>query len=372
VDTVVQKASIGLTDAERRLCARLTARDEPLTIAIAEAARRHRVHLLLAARLTPEERRSSVGAPLAREATVAAALDAWQADDVRALLGALADARVGTLVLKGTALAHTLYDESHLRPRLDVDLLIRRDALAAAERVLTGLGWTRPSERDAELAEPQRHYVKTGRAGRLDHLDVHWRIANPRVFAEAITFDDLSASAVPVPRLGAGARAPSNPDALLLACVHRVAHHGDAVDLLWLWDIHLLVARLTGGERAAFADRAHRASMCAVCVRGVALANELFATPNCAETIAILQQRWDGAEEPSARFLGGVRPIEVLAADLRTLKWPGRMRLLAEHLFPSIEYMRVRYPNWPRVGLPLAYVDRIVRGAPKWFAGGSR
>jgi hypothetical protein len=29
--------------------------------------------------------------------------------------------------------------------------------------------------------------------------------------------------------------------------------------------------------------------------------------------------------------------------------------------------MRERYPRWPAALLPLAYVDRIVRGAPKWF-----
>ena len=64
-------------------------------------------------------------------------------------------------------------------------------------------------------------------------------------------------------------------------------------------------------------------------------------------------------QEASSRFLGGTSTITVLATDLMSLPWVDRIRLVSEHLFPSIVYMRARYPSWSGALLPLAYVHRI-------------
>jgi putative nucleotidyltransferase-like protein len=353
---------------ERELCARLAGGTGPLTAEMVAVARRHRVHLLLAARLSPAERHTPEGGALVRDLTVAAALHAWQEEVTRELLNSLAASGVCVLLLKGTGLAYTVYPEPHLRPRLDVDLLIRREALNDTEQALAGQGWTRPPERDAELSEPQRHYVKHGPGAVLYHLDVHWKLAIPRVFANALTFDELESGAIHVAPLGASARTLGYLDALFLACLHRVAHHGDALDLLWLWDIHLLMERLSVDERERFIALAERTNMRAICARGLRLAGLLFGTRNAAETAARLETLTVHAnQEPSARFLGGIRAITVLGTDLITLPWLDRVHLIADHLIPSTVYMRSRYPGWPRVLLPLAYIARIARGAPKWF-----
>ena len=47
--------------------------------------------------------------------------------------------------------------------------------------------------------------------------------------------------------------------------------------------------------------------------------------------------------------------------------WRARLAVIGAHLFPSRRYMRSMYPGWPTAALPLTYLDRIVRGAPKWF-----
>jgi len=62
------------------------------------------------------------------------------------------------------------------------------------------------------------------------------------------------------------------------------------------------------------------------------------------------------------------RTIEVALSDFAVLStWRSRLRLVREHLFPPLSYVRRRYPRWPAALLPLAYVFRIVRGAPKWL-----
>jgi hypothetical protein len=58
-----------------------------------------------------------------------------------------------------------------------------------------------------------------------------------------------------------------------------------------------------------------------------------------------------------------------LRSDLRALPdWRARARLLQEHLFPSVMYMRARYGVQSNVLVPALYLWRIVRGAPKWLS----
>jgi hypothetical protein len=330
-------------------------------------ARSHRVHLLLASSIEPEERARPDLAELARELRTAAALDAVRERHVTALLGALLAEGVDALLLKGSALAHVVYAAPYLRPRADIDILICRDELDLAERIFAAQGWMRPTERDAELSAAQRHYSRPGPAGIPEHLDVHWKIANPQTFANALTFDELRARAVRIPALGPGAWTLCNADALFLACLHRIAHHGDHLDFIWLWDIHLL-SDLSDSGRDHFLMLADRNAMWSVCRRGVELAGELFGTRGADALSRCLSERAAGRAEPSARFIGGTRQATELRADLAALPgWRDRATLLAEHLFPSSAYMRSTYPRCPAVLLPLAYVHRIVRGAPKWF-----
>lgn len=339
----------------------------PLTPELLAVARRHRLHYLLAAGVWRESP-GDLGAALQRELRQAAAFDAWGEQDLTGLLDALADAGVDALLMKGAALAHMIYDAPHLRARIDTDVLLRRDQLEAAEQVFAARGWSRPPEGDFEIAAAQRHYVKPAPASRELLLDVHWRIANPRTFSDALSFDELSLRAVPVPSLGRAARAPGVVDAVFLACVHRVAHHDDEVDLLWLWDIHLLVSRLSADEEEALVSLAARTGMTGVCVRGIDLVATAFGTPGAAPLVARLRAAGAGRVEPASRFLDGVRPITTLRADLAAVPgWRTPLRLLGEHVTPSPEYIRARYPRWPRGLLWLAYLDRLVRGTPKWF-----
>ena len=357
----------GISEDDRRLAARLAAGSGPIALEMPAHARKHRVHLLLAHSMAREECDRPDLADLARELRIAAAIDAAGERVLHSLLTALAAADIEVLLLKGSALAYLVYDAPHLRPRADIDLMICRDALDRAERVFAAQGWSRPIERPAELSAAQRHYTRPGPAGLLQYLDVHWKIANPQMFANALTFDELRTRAVSIPALGDGAWTLCKPDALFLACVHRVAHHDDQLDMLWLWDIHVL-SDLSESERDHFVMLADRNAMWSVCRRSLELAETLFGTRGVNALACRLRERSAGQAEPSARFIGGTRQVTVLHADLAGLpRWRDRFILLAEHAFPPRTFMRATYPRWPLVLLPLAYAHRIARGAPKWF-----
>jgi hypothetical protein len=180
--------------------------------------------------------RGEVAADLAREAELRRCLDHLQARGVPAL------------VMKGAQLAYALYDRPDLRPRIDTDLLVPPDARTAVDEALVELGYRAAAATGGRLLMYQATYVKRRGSLAVHAVDVHWKVANPQIFADLLAFDELDGRAVPLPRLCRHARGLSSVDALLVACVHRVAHHYDSDCLIWIYDIHLTAARLSSSE----------------------------------------------------------------------------------------------------------------------------
>jgi len=322
------------------------------------AARQERVFLLLVARLRLGE--------FAGELRDAAVIEALRARELGRVLDALDEGGVRPVLMKGAALAYTHYERPELRPHSDVDFMIPADARDTVARALTAIGYCRPAEIDGDIAIGQFHFTREDEHGYQHALDVHWRASNVRAFADVVTYEELAAHAVAVPGLGPHALAPSSVHGLLIACVHRIAHHNDTTDLLWLHDVYLMAKALTANEREAFARIAAAKRMRAVCARTLMLAREAFGGVD-PQWIAALAPP-DTLAEPSAAFVGGgLRQADILKSDLAATPWSSRIQLLREHLFPSASYMRQRFPRCPGVLLPLAYACRIVVGAPRWL-----
>jgi len=296
-----------------------------------------------------------------------AARAAHQDHELQRVLSELAEAGLSTVLLKGAALAYTVYPEPSLRPRSDTDLLIREtdapQVMAAFER----LEYKRQPEVGGQLVTSQFSYGRADRRGLWHLLDVHLKIVNALAYADRLSFEDLRAEAAPLPALHPHAFAPSPVHSLLVACLHRVAHHYDTERLVWLLDVHLLARSLGEQDWQRVVALAEARQLAGIVLRGLERAQQ--ALGDCAPD-RILQQLRDGtAAEGEQPLLDGVtRQIDVLISDLSALESRrARLQLLREHLFPSTAYMRQAYARCPPALLPLAYAYRIVRGAPKWF-----
>jgi hypothetical protein len=200
---------------------------------------------------------------------------------------------------------------------------------------------------------------------------LHWKVTNPHVFADALTFDELAATARAVPQLGDHARGLSNVHALMLACVHRVAHHPNADKLIWLYDIHVLASAMTPEQRVDFLAQARVKRLRSICASGLSRALQHFGTEDPAGWLDQLQAGSNDEPEPTAEFLRhDLRRIDILKSDLRAVPgWTRKIRLLREHLFPGAAFVRSRYgADTP---LLFAYVARILAGMGKWFRAAS-
>jgi len=298
------------------------------------------------------------------------ALDAVRDRELRRLVRGLDERGIRALLIKGAQLAYTHYERSELRSRSDTDVLVASKDRDRTVDALLSLGYVSPGHVDGALVTYQAAFIHGSPDGPFHVVDVHWRVANPQVFADLLTYDELSASAVPVPALGRGAWGLSNPHALLLACVHRVAHH-HASDLMhWLYDIHLIAGRMTPAEWSEFVELAEQRGVSRVCWRSLGHAASDFHTMLPASVTGDPHvMRPDVEARTSAYLEGSRRHVQEIADDLRALPtWSDRFRLIAQHAFPSPAYMRTHYAPTSSAPLPVLYARRVLHGARKWLA----
>jgi Uncharacterised nucleotidyltransferase len=284
------------------------------------------------------------------------------------VLAALHDAQVAPLLVKGAALAHGVYVASHLRPRVDTDLLVAHEDVDRAATSLEAMGYTRTAQNVGRLVSHQIALARLDTYGVWHAVDIHWKVANPHVFADRVTMADMMATSVALPALGPHARTPAPPFALLIAALHLAAHHAHDVRLIWLHDLHLLCGRMRPDEFEQMVSLAKARGLAAVCARGLHLAHRWFDT-QVPEGVLGALDAVDAKSEESARFVAGsVGKLGTLVSDLRTLPtWRARARLLYEHAFPPADYMLRSYRTSRRTWLPALYIHRMVTGGWRWL-----
>jgi hypothetical protein len=203
-------------------------------------------------------------------------------------------------------------------------------------------------------------------------FDVHWKVSTQSLFADLLTHDELIADAVPVPALGATARAAGPLHALLLACVHPVMHHRNLARLIWMYDIHLLASGLTDHDLERFADLAVAKGVGPICAHGLDLARSRFGTsiPD-----GIASRLASAGNDALTEYLRpGRRWHHDFLSNLRGLRrWRDRLQFAREVLFPSADYMVASYQLRNRglflALLPALYLHRNIRGLWGVLAG---
>lgn len=304
---------------------------------------------------------------LARAARTAAIEELLRRKEIVAVLEALEEHGVRPILLKGTPLAYTVYEEPSLRPRSDTDLFIAREQCDAVRGVMAGIGYAATNLSDGEVLFCQFEFAREDGFGVGHAFDFHWKISTQAAFADLLTYEELAAEATAVPPLGAHARAAGAVHALLLACVHPVMHHRNVERLLWLYDVHLLAQQLPRSELERFAGLAVRKGVAAISAHQLTLARSRLGTAVPPGVLAALGEAGRAAE-PSASYLQpGRRWGDELVSNVRDLgRWTDRVRLLREIAFPGSAYMLRAYGleggMLGRALLPALYVHRGVRG----------
>ncbi len=357
------------------------AADEMAVEAFVRNARYHGVTPLLDARFKdarastwPEAIRSACR----EDALVYAVQESARHAELLRVLGELQQAGVRPLLLKGTALAYSLYPSPAMRPRGDTDLLIPESQLSQAAVVLSRLGYARGSAVSGLLISYQANWTRRHGVAITHDLDVHWRINNSQILAKILTYEELDARAVLLPALNQHARALTAVHALLLACIHRAGHanapyyvdgqpHLGGNRLIWLYDIHLLVTHMSDADLAEFVALATDRQVRAICRDAIEASIDRFATPVASSVLAGLAH--SGRAEPSACFLRGGHARQLVGDFLALDDMAQRARWLRELAFPPADYMIGKYPGAATQWLPILYARRGLQGLWRLAAG---
>jgi hypothetical protein len=275
------------------------------------------------------------------------------------------------VVLKGGALATTVYDDIAHRPMSDLDLLVRRGDISRWKDCLERLDYELASPEMAEGLADEVHYQLAFRGG--PHRDVvielHWNLVAGAGDWRAPDVEWFWRQTEPWP----GVDDLACPPALQLTTAanvvylsaHAMLQHGHArTRLVWLLDIHRLITvhapqPPSGLDWSELVDQARHLRWDAAVSRALEQCVSLFGTPVPDSILASLRQA------ASSRALGHVldkTSVEASRADavlreLRCLDAPSRRRLVRAILLPTPEYVKWRYPR-ARAFWPLAYVYR--------------
>lgn len=260
-------------------------------------------------------------------------------NQLRRIADVLQQQGLSVLLLKGPAVARWLYPSAHLRPVADIDLLFatREDsdrAAGALETLGYRLGYT-PGRFTYEMT-----CVPVEGAGARHEIDLHCRLVQPLVFADAIGFGELWQASVPVNGL-AGMHRLAAVHALLHACLHRtvdlVLRRPDR--LKWLYDIHLMIDRMDPRDWSEFLRLAVEKRLCSLSLHSLQDATALFGGNMPDEVVA-------GLDKASATESMDWRRL----ADWRYMQWQNwkslpstgqRLAWLRERLLPAPSHLRV-------------------------------
>jgi hypothetical protein len=156
------------------------------------------------------------------------------------ILTALGAAGIEALVLKGAALAQTVYPEPGLRPMRDTDLLVRNAGAPRAQEILLGLGFAvAPEQAHFHDGLHQLPAVKREQNGLTVSVEVHRTLGVARHRSARTTFEVLAPSARSLTVGGVEAKMLGALD--LLFHVYRHGFAGALVSeplrLIWAADV---------------------------------------------------------------------------------------------------------------------------------------
>jgi hypothetical protein len=142
---------------------------------------------------------------------------------LRNVLKVFRDKQIEFIVLKGAALAETVYPNRALRPMSDIDLLVKKEKLTEVETKLLDLGYILQDRAKGKEFYQERHYHWVFSKKPDIDIEIHWHVKRPTGAFE-IAIDDLWKSAQPIKVAGIDALILS-PEALLLyLCQHFWKH----------------------------------------------------------------------------------------------------------------------------------------------------
>jgi hypothetical protein len=282
--------------------------------------------------------------------------ESWLVEEQRVMHGLAQAGRC--LALKGCLLAYLVYPAPDQRWRSDLDVLVAANGVDEARAALRACGYKPLTEVPGGTPIKQESWVHRFSGGRFA-VDLHWAMRKHPLLRDCLTFEEQWQASVELPGLGAGIRGQAPAHALLNAALHWFdVMYAEPPPLGWLLDKDLLWRCLSDEDRNQLAALAVERGVAGLLGESLRLTRDFLGTPIPADDLENLIRA--GRRQPATRLIALTkRPFSAYAYAL----WcePGlgpKMHRLSESLFPPPAYLRQRFPEGSRLGLPGLYLRR--------------
>ena len=283
--------------------------------------------------------------------------------DLVEIVTALRQEGIHVIVLKGGALARTVYQSPAQRPMADLDLLVQQEQMARAGTVLEALGYSLSGAIPARMAAFQQRFGGglewlRSREGQITRLDLQFDLVGVDWCWDAFPVepDALWEAARPLDLDGTPALQLSPEDTLIHLCLHPALHHGYYCPIISYVDMDRLIA-VSGPDFswARLVERTERFQVKTVVYHGLQCAHRLLGTPLPGDVQRALKPgavqlrvlRALAPLSPEALFDAdrhsprGVRQVMLYIALVDRARDAGS--IVRGILFPGEEWLAVRY-----------------------------
>jgi hypothetical protein len=285
--------------------------------------------------------------------------------ELNRVLEALVKAEIPVIVLKGAALAATMYEDIGLRPMGDLDLLVKRECIDKATQVMLATGYRENSfirtARIHQLIAYHVQFIKLHEKRIITEL--HWELIAGSADQRSPSIEWFWNNSERFPQnLGLEKVFTLIPVAHFLHLVGhlQIKHNPEERKLLWLYDIHNLLE--LRGEKFDWKEvilRADTFNWSSGLISALRSANRLFDTPidhiifsnPSKDNVSYHHLAKKNNPEPETRILHYLRKISTLNREAKLL-------LLFSIILPTPAHIKRHYAPKREWMWPLYYPYR--------------
>jgi hypothetical protein len=266
------------------------------------------------------------------------------------ILQALGEVGIPVIVLKGAALAATVYDDIGLRPMGDIDLLVHKKDLNRIFQIMEKMSYKLDLSRLRLFLMSGVLYEANFDGGGLgnSHVEFHWSLIGGEYSRYRPKMDWFWEHSKLISTKLINARFLEPEAHLLYLAAHLILKHGMAeAILLWMNDLYLLMYKqnlnIDWDEIMHQARSFHWESCTLVAIQEVC---RLFDVNLSQEVFGLLTHNQRSKDFPLV--LSKMKPRSHLQSaldELRMVNWLGKCGWLVDFIFPRYSYLKQIYPS---------------------------
>ena len=286
---------------------------------------------------------------------------------LRVIIEAFNEAGICVLVLKGPALARTVYLDPATRPSGDLDLLVLPDHVIKARNILEGLGYqcleTRfETFRDVHCDEEFIH--KKDPKNNLN-VEMHWALSMFSSSKWKVDINEIFSRSVKIETPGLSIKILHPVDNLIHASLHMLIGHSHDLRLIWIYDCALLADHITVTNNwEMLVNKSESDGTHIILEMSLKMAQLWFNLKIPTQFNNLLQM----SETSDINDIAWSDPIQWRSDQIAKFTFklflsnnlsPGKKVLQLFHIiFPHPDIVRMKYPTSHSCLLPLSYIRR--------------